>query len=45
MSLAARRTELREEVAREVRNAGCEALVVTTDVASPEDVERLMSPR
>lgn len=41
--LAARRTELLEEVAREVRNAGGKALVVTTDVASPDDVERLMS--
>jgi len=41
--LAARRTELLEEVAREVRSAGGNALVVTTDVARPGDMERLMS--
>jgi NAD(P)-dependent dehydrogenase (short-subunit alcohol dehydrogenase family) len=41
--LAARRTELLDGVAREVRNAGGSALVVTADVASPDDVEHLMS--
>jgi short-subunit dehydrogenase len=39
--LAARRTELLEEVAAEARNAGGNALVVTTDVTRPEEVERL----
>ncbi len=39
--LAARRTELLEEVANEVRAAGGQALVVTTDVADPAQVERL----
>jgi short-subunit dehydrogenase len=39
--VAARRTALLEEVATEVRASGGEALVVTTDVASPDDVERL----
>jgi short-subunit dehydrogenase len=39
--LAARRTELLEEVASEVRAAGGAALVVTTDVTDPAAVERL----
>jgi short-subunit dehydrogenase len=39
--LAARRTEALEDVAREARAAGGQALVVTTDVARPEQVERL----
>ena len=39
--LAARRTEALEEVAREVRAAGGQPLVVTTDVGRPEQVERL----
>jgi short-subunit dehydrogenase len=39
--LAARRTALLEAVAAEVRAAGGMALVVTTDVSKPEDVERL----
>jgi short-subunit dehydrogenase len=41
--LAARRTGLLEEVADEVRSAGGSALVVTTDVARPADMDRLMS--
>ncbi|VWX57568.1 Short-chain dehydrogenase [Burkholderiales bacterium 8X] len=41
--LAARRTELLEEVAGRVRAAGGQALVVTTDVARPGDMDRLMS--
>src|SRR3712207_4077590 len=39
--LAARRTEVLEEAAGEVRAAGGQPLVVTTDVAKPEQVERL----
>jgi short-subunit dehydrogenase len=39
--LAARRTAVLEEVAAQVRAAGGNALVVTTDVANPADVERL----
>ena len=39
--LAARRTEALEDVAREVRAAGGQPLVVTTDVGRPEQVERL----
>ena len=39
--LAARRTELLEQVAGEVRAAGGAALVVTTDVADPAAVARL----
>ncbi len=39
--LAARRTAVLEEVAGEVRAAGGRALVVATDVARPEQVERL----
>ncbi len=41
--LAARRTELLEEVAGEVRATGGTALVVTTDVSKPDDVARLMA--
>jgi NADP-dependent 3-hydroxy acid dehydrogenase YdfG len=39
--LAARRTALLEEVASEVRAAGGQALVVTTDVTKPEEIHRL----
>jgi short-subunit dehydrogenase len=39
--LAARRTDLLEEVGARVRAAGGQALVVTTDVAKADDVERL----
>src|SRR5687768_16425474 len=39
--LAARRTELLEEVAAAIRKAGGAALVVTTDVSKPEDIQRL----
>ena len=39
--LAARRTDVLEEVATEVRAAGGNALVVTTDVSKPEDIQRL----
>jgi short-subunit dehydrogenase len=39
--LAARRTELLEEVAAEARAAGGQALVVTTDVSRPADMARL----
>jgi len=39
--LAARRTQVLEEVAAQVRSAGGTPLVVTTDVANPDDVERL----
>jgi short-subunit dehydrogenase len=39
--LAARRTDLLEEVAAKVRAAGGQALVVTTDVAQPVQVEAL----
>lgn len=39
--LAARRTELLEEVAADVRKAGGTPLVVTTDVSRPEEVQRL----
>lgn len=41
--LAARRTEVLQEVARQVEGAGGKALVVTTDVANPKDVQRLAS--
>ena len=41
--LAARRTELLNEVAGKVRTLGGQALVVTTDVGKPEQVERLAS--
>jgi NADP-dependent 3-hydroxy acid dehydrogenase YdfG len=43
--LAARRTHLLQEVAREVREAGGTPLVVTTDVAQPEQVARLARKR
>lgn len=39
--LAARRTDLLEEVASGVRASGGQALVVTTDVADPTQVEKL----
>ncbi|KAA6439818.1 SDR family NAD(P)-dependent oxidoreductase [Dyadobacter flavalbus] len=39
--LAARRGELLEEVADEVRKAGGKAIVVVTDVAKAEDMQRL----
>jgi short-subunit dehydrogenase len=39
--LAARRTELLEEVAKQVTAGGGSALVVTTDISKPEDVEKL----
>jgi short-subunit dehydrogenase len=39
--LAARRTELLEDVAKQVKAAGGAALVVTTDISKPEDVEKL----
>jgi short-subunit dehydrogenase len=39
--LAARRTELLEQVAAEIHAAGGAALVVTTDVSRPGDVQRL----
>jgi short-subunit dehydrogenase len=39
--LAARRSELLEDVARQVTAAGGTALVVTTDISKPEDVEKL----
>lgn len=39
--LAARRTELLEQLARECEERGGRALAVTTDVADPDDVARL----
>jgi short-subunit dehydrogenase len=39
--LAARRTELLEDVAKQVRAAGGTALVVTTDISKPEEVQKL----
>jgi short-subunit dehydrogenase len=39
--LAARRTEQLEDVARQVREAGGTALVVTTDISKPEEVQKL----
>jgi short-subunit dehydrogenase len=39
--LAARRTELLEEVAAQVRAGGGTALVITTDISQPEQVQRL----
>lgn len=41
--LAARRTEALDEVAGEVRAAGGQALVVTTDVSRPDQVQQLAS--
>jgi short-subunit dehydrogenase len=39
--LAARRTDLLEEIAVKIRQAGGTALVVTTDISKPEDVQKL----
>ena len=39
--LAARRTELLEQIATEIRASGGNALVVTTDIGKPEDVDAL----
>jgi NADPH:quinone reductase-like Zn-dependent oxidoreductase len=39
--LAARRSEVLEEVASEVRAAGGEPLVATTDVSDPDDIQNL----
>jgi short-subunit dehydrogenase len=39
--LAARRTELLNEVAAQIRAAGGKALVVTTDISKPEQVQHL----
>lgn len=39
--LAARRGDVLEDVARQVKEAGGKAIVVVTDVARPEDVQRL----
>lgn len=39
--LAARRTELLEQIATNIRTSGGTALVVTTDISQPEDVQRL----
>jgi short-subunit dehydrogenase len=39
--IAARRTDLLEEVATAIRAGGGQALVVTVDAANPQDVERL----
>ncbi|HYH56569.1 MAG TPA: SDR family NAD(P)-dependent oxidoreductase [Anseongella sp.] len=39
--LAARRTDLLEEIAAKIRAAGGTALVVTMDISKPEDVQRL----
>ncbi|WP_266367030.1 SDR family NAD(P)-dependent oxidoreductase [Tellurirhabdus rosea] len=39
--LAARRTDLLEEIARNIRAAGGNALVVPLDISKPEDVQRL----
>ena len=41
--LAARRSELLEEIAVKIRNTGGTALVVPMDISKPEDVERLMA--
>ncbi|WP_228466755.1 SDR family NAD(P)-dependent oxidoreductase [Adhaeribacter swui] len=41
--LAARRTDLLEEIATNIRAAGGTALVVTTDISKPEQVEQLMA--
>lgn len=40
--LAARRTELLEEIAGKIRQAGGTAMVVTTDISKPEEVQRLL---
>ncbi|WP_084165867.1 SDR family NAD(P)-dependent oxidoreductase [Dyadobacter crusticola] len=39
--LAARRGDMLEDVARQVREAGGKAIVVVADVAKPEDIQRL----
>jgi len=39
--IAARRTELLEEVAANIKAAGGKAMVVTMDISKPEDVKRL----
>lgn len=39
--IAARRTELMEDVARRITAAGGKAVVVTMDISRPEDVQRL----
>lgn len=39
--LAARRTDLLEEIAGKIRSAGGTATVVTMDISKPEDVQRL----
>lgn len=39
--LAARRTNLLEEIAQNIRTSGGTALVVTMDISKPEDVQRL----
>jgi len=39
--LAARRTDLLEEIATKVKASGGTALVVTMDISKPEDVQRL----
>jgi short-subunit dehydrogenase len=39
--IAARRTELLEEIAREIEANGGKALVVTTDASKPEEIRRL----
>jgi short-subunit dehydrogenase len=39
--LAARRTELLEEIATQIRAAGGTALVVTADISRPEDVQKI----
>jgi short-subunit dehydrogenase len=41
--VAARRTALLEDVASQIRQAGGQALVVTVDVANPEDMRKLMN--
>jgi 3-oxoacyl-[acyl-carrier protein] reductase len=41
--IAARRREVLEQTAREIREAGGSVLVVVADVTSPEDVERLVN--
>ncbi|WP_158267471.1 SDR family NAD(P)-dependent oxidoreductase [Adhaeribacter arboris] len=40
--LAVRRTDLLEEIATNIRTAGGTALVVSTDISKPEEVERLL---
>lgn len=41
--IAARRTELLEEVAQNIRNSGGRAAVVTMDISNPEDLQRVAS--